>query len=648
VKQAADEPSRNRLVKSWLALTASLAKLRPIKAIAKTVSPLGQWLRRYGLDVALVSLCLILLGQVSLLVFNQLHVNQPVLGTEFENFAVHGLSGEALQSKIQAALDASDQRAVVIKVGKFKTHVTARQLGATHDSRKVQQSILKLGRQGSLWRRLVDQDAAVIGQRNLKEGFRTINKQLASVYLAKVNSQVQVAPLDASFVYQNQQLAVQPGQPGLAINVDQAINELLSIDSNQTSAEFSLPVTHPAPAVSAQELQPLLSQAQQVVTKPLTIIGGDKQIQLDTAQLTTLLQGEKKPNPGNPAKQTVVLSYNDSKLSAAIDTLAAQVVVQAKPKVVVGQKVVSAGTAGLHLDGTHAKIEVITELEKRKLEPPKPTAAATTPPKTTPSTQPAPSPSASTNQTPPAKPPTTPASPPPATSTATPTPAPSASQVTPVTPGSGDSVIVPVEKIDPPVINQVATANPLGRYPAALNGKNMIYLTIDDGPGGYTEQLLDILKRYNVHAIFFLIGKNALAYPQTVKRIKAEGHTIGNHSYTHSDLAAMSEASVNDELVKTQTALRSLTGVTPDLFRPPYGSLGPSVYGPVARNGLNIMMWSIDPRDWSQPGTSVIVQRVVNGAAPGGNILLHSNHQQTVDALPSIIEALKAKGYSLP
>ena len=648
MKQAADEPSRNRLVKSWLALTASLAKLRPIKAIAKTVSPLGQWLRRYGLDVALVSLCLILLGQVSLLVFNQLHVNQPVLGTEFENFAVHGLSGEALQSKIQAALDASDQRAVVIKVGKFKTHVTARQLGATHDSRKVQQSILKLGRQGSLWRRLVDQDAAVIGQRNLKEGFRTINKQLASVYLAKVNSQVQVAPLDASFVYQNQQLAVQPGQPGLAINVDQAINELLSIDSNQTSAEFSLPVTHPAPAVSAQELQPLLSQAQQVVTKPLTIIGGDKQIQLDTAQLTTLLQGEKKPNPGNPAKQTVVLSYNDSKLSAAIDTLAAQVVVQAKPKVVVGQKVVSAGTAGLHLDGTHAKIEVITELEKRKLEPPKPTAAATTPPKTTPSTQPAPSPSASTNQTPPAKPPTTPASPPPATSTATPTPAPSASQVTPVTPGSGDSVIVPVEKIDPPVINQVATANPLGRYPATLNGKNMIYLTIDDGPGGYTEQLLDILKRYNVHAIFFLIGKNALAYPQTVKRIKAEGHTIGNHSYTHSDLAAMSEASVNDELVKTQTALRSLTGVTPDLFRPPYGSLGPSVYGPVARNGLNIMMWSIDPRDWSQPGTSVIVQRVVNGAAPGGNILLHSNHQQTVDALPSIIEALKAKGYSLP
>ncbi len=648
MKQAADEPSRNRLVKSWLALTASLAKLRLIQWIAKKASPLGHWLRRYGLDVALVSLCLILLGQVSLLVFNQLHLNQPVLGAKFENFAVHGLSGEALQSKIQAALDASDQRAIVIKVGKFKTHVTARQLGATHDSRKVQQSILKLGRQGSLWRRLVDQDAAVIGQRNLKEGFRTINKQLASVYLAKVNSQVQVAPLDASFVYQNQQLAVQPGQPGLAINVDQAINELLSIDSNQTSAEFSLPVTHPAPAVSAQELQPLLSQAQQVVTKPLTIIGGDKQIQLDTAQLTTLLQGEKKPNPGNPAKQTVVLSYNDSKLSAAIDTLAAQVVVQAKPKVVVGQKVVSAGTAGLHLDGTHAKIEVITELEKRKLEPPKPTAAATTPPKTTPSTQPAPSPSASTNQTPPAKPPTTPASPPPATSTATPTPAPSASQVTPVTPGSGDSVIVPVEKIDPPVINQVATANPLGRYPAALNGKNMIYLTIDDGPGGYTEQLLDILKRYNVHAIFFLIGKNALAYPQTVKRIKAEGHTIGNHSYTHSDLAAMSEASVNDELVKTQTALRSLTGVTPDLFRPPYGSLGPSVYGPVARNSLNIMMWSIDPRDWSQPGTSVIVQRVVNGAAPGGNILLHSNHQQTVDALPSIIEALKAKGYSLP
>ncbi len=637
---------RNRSNYHGLNTADRLVKNKQPSQIWEKLHILGNWVRRYGLDAILVIVLMAIAAQTVLLAFNQFRSNYPIKGTKFESYSIDSLSGDQLVAKIKTVLDGLDQQSVVIKVGNYRAHLTARQLGAVHDNLKYQQKILKLGRQGNLLQRLVDQDTALLGKRNFKDSFNGINRQLASTYLEKVNTQVQVMPLNASFAYQNQQVVVQAGKAGLEINIDQAITALQSVDSSKSGLEINLPVSYPQPTVTQQELQPLLPQVRQVVAKPLTIVGGDKKVRLESSQLTALLQPEKKPDPTSPNQQVVAITYNDAKLSAVLDQLAAQVVVPAQPKIVSGQKVISPGSQGVHLDGTHAKVEVISELEKRQLQStaspaPESTSQPTAPPTTPPASQPANPPTAPPSPTP--KPTPQPVQP-------TPSPVPSTTQpvTTPTSPEPGDSVIVPVEKIDPPVINQQASANPLGRYPATVNGKNMIYLTIDDGPGAYTEQLLDILKTYKVHAIFFLIGKNTVAYPQTVKRLQTEGHTIGNHSYTHSNLASLSEAAINDELVKTQSALRSITGLTPDLFRPPYGSLSTSVYNTTAKNGLNIMMWSIDPRDWSQPGVSVIVQRVVSAAAPGANILLHSNHKQTVDALPSIIESLKAKGYSLP
>jgi peptidoglycan/xylan/chitin deacetylase (PgdA/CDA1 family) len=148
-----------------------------------------------------------------------------------------------------------------------------------------------------------------------------------------------------------------------------------------------------------------------------------------------------------------------------------------------------------------------------------------------------------------------------------------------------------------------------------------------------------------VHAIFFVVGKNVDAYPQLTKRITAEGQTLGNHSYSHVQLSRLSLASVAQELDRTQAAVNKAAAITPNLFRPPYGDTTPAINNLAATRGLQTMMWSVDPRDWAQPGPAVITQRVVGGAAAGSNILLHVLHRQTADALPGIIEGLRGRGF---
>lgn len=204
------------------------------------------------------------------------------------------------------------------------------------------------------------------------------------------------------------------------------------------------------------------------------------------------------------------------------------------------------------------------------------------------------------------------------------------------------SVEIPLVKVDPPVVpSTAATPSSFAKTPGT------VYLSFDDGPGQYTEQVLDILKKYGVHARFYLVGRNVLRYPQSVKRMVAEGHVVANHSFTHTDLTTLSAGEVQRELLSTQDAIRSASGVTPKNFRPPYGAQNSTVKSVVASLGLTDDLWSVDPRDWSQPGSDAITQRVLSKSGPGSVILLHVLHQQTVDALPAIIQGLRAKGLTL-
>ena len=177
-----------------------------------------------------------------------------------------------------------------------------------------------------------------------------------------------------------------------------------------------------------------------------------------------------------------------------------------------------------------------------------------------------------------------------------------------------------------------------------------IAMTFDDGPSGgstnNTNRLLDLAAKKHIKLTFFLIGENAAHYPQLVQRELAEGHQVGNHSYTHPDLAKMSDDAVRAEIRKTQDAIINASGYKPVIMRPPYGALTASQRLWVAREfGFKIILWDVDPLDWKRPGSDVVAHRIIAGARPGSIILSHDIHSATVDAMPQVFDTLLAKGF---
>jgi peptidoglycan/xylan/chitin deacetylase (PgdA/CDA1 family) len=174
-----------------------------------------------------------------------------------------------------------------------------------------------------------------------------------------------------------------------------------------------------------------------------------------------------------------------------------------------------------------------------------------------------------------------------------------------------------------------------------------IAMTFDDGPSAEnTPRLLEMLKQRDIKATFFLIGQNVASNPDLVRRILAEGHEIGNHSWTHPQLSKLSDQRVSSEITKTQDAIKDASGFTPTLLRPPYGAITPRQREWIENQfGLSIILWSVDPFDWKRPGASVITQRILTQARPGAIILSHDIHKQTVDAMPATLDGLMRKGF---
>ncbi len=177
-------------------------------------------------------------------------------------------------------------------------------------------------------------------------------------------------------------------------------------------------------------------------------------------------------------------------------------------------------------------------------------------------------------------------------------------------------------------------------------------LTFDDGPDKIaTPQVLEILKRHNVKATFFMLGTQVEANPKMVKRIVDEGHVIGNHSWSHPNLAKNTMQEVKKQINDTQDILEDITGIRPILFRPPYGNLTKEQQDVVFDMGLAVVNWSVDTLDWKGVSSEEIVETVHKEIWPGGIILQHNsggkdNRANTIGALETIITELKEKGYS--
>lgn len=194
------------------------------------------------------------------------------------------------------------------------------------------------------------------------------------------------------------------------------------------------------------------------------------------------------------------------------------------------------------------------------------------------------------------------------------------------------------------IINITIPDNATAIYKGNL--KNMIALTFDATYGdNQTYKLLQILKDYNIKATFFLSGIWLLNYPQLVRAIASEGHEIGNHSYTHPHMTQMSLAEVNNQIMRTDALIRNITGLSPYLFRPPYGEYNQAILNNLSSLGYITILWTIDSLDWKAPGTDQIISRVANNIEPGAIVLLHQSAAQTAEALPEIISRLKDMGY---
>lgn len=177
--------------------------------------------------------------------------------------------------------------------------------------------------------------------------------------------------------------------------------------------------------------------------------------------------------------------------------------------------------------------------------------------------------------------------------------------------------------------------------------QKFIALTFDDGPHpSHTPRLLDMLRRRNVKATFYVIGELVERYPQIVKRMVLEGHEIGNHTWTHSNLKKLSDNKVRWEFNITRDAIVAATGVQPRTMRPPYGSLSTRQREWIFKEyGYPTVMWDVDPLDWKRPGSSVVASRLINGARNGSILLVHDLHGGSVDAMPHTIDTLLKQGY---
>lgn len=180
-----------------------------------------------------------------------------------------------------------------------------------------------------------------------------------------------------------------------------------------------------------------------------------------------------------------------------------------------------------------------------------------------------------------------------------------------------------------------------------------IYLTFDEGyENGYTSKILDSLKSEHVHAAFFVTASYICKNPDLIQRMVAEGHLVGNHSSTHPSMPSLvnTPSKFNYEFTDTEQAYHDVTGLTmPKFFRPPMGEYSQKTLVLTQQLGYRSIFWSFAHRDWetnNQPPVSVTHDRVVNGSHPGAILLLHAVSQSDTEALGSIIEDLRAQGYT--
>ena len=196
-----------------------------------------------------------------------------------------------------------------------------------------------------------------------------------------------------------------------------------------------------------------------------------------------------------------------------------------------------------------------------------------------------------------------------------------------------------------------ATPNPPSTEKITFSEVNVdgpyIAMTFDDGPHATnTAKLLEMAAARHIKLTFFVLGECVEQNPDVLRREVAEGHEIGNHSWSHPNLAKLSDADVRSQLQRTEDIIVKTAGIKPKLMRPPYGELTKRQRILVNHEfGYKVILWDVDPLDWKRPGPSVVASRIIAGTRPGSIILSHDMHPPTIEAMPQVFDALLARGF---
>lgn len=203
----------------------------------------------------------------------------------------------------------------------------------------------------------------------------------------------------------------------------------------------------------------------------------------------------------------------------------------------------------------------------------------------------------------------------------------------------------------PAAVKPAVRTRPILELPVDATTASAMVLTFDDGPDPrYTPGILDTLGRYGVRAMFFVCGEMAAENRDLVRRMVAEGHVIGNHTYTHPLIPKLSRPALASEIGRTSEVVQRTVGEAPLWFRAPYGAWNRAAFEIGAELGMEPLAWTVDTLDWKEPGTATIVSRVLGGAGPGVIVLSHDaggDRSQSVRALSSYLPQLLARGYRM-
>ena len=179
-------------------------------------------------------------------------------------------------------------------------------------------------------------------------------------------------------------------------------------------------------------------------------------------------------------------------------------------------------------------------------------------------------------------------------------------------------------------------------------GKKIVALTFDDGPGPYTERLLNELKKRGVRATFFVLGIQVDKYPNLIKRMEAEGHVVGNHSNGHKNLSKLSAAAIKAEMDACAAKIEKLIGHKPEVMRCPGGNYNSKVLSYAKSAGIPITHWNVDTRDWDTRNVNAILSASFgkNGIRDGSLVLMHDIYDTSVDAAIQMVDRLLKEGYT--